>query len=132
MYTNTQALYFTLDNTALILQIPARRLHFIGGAVGGGFGGKVDVIVEPIAALAAMKTGHPVKYKFSRREEMQVSSSRGAWRMYYKDGVGKDGRIVAAKSPLTRTLEPITVTPRMASPSTRLTCRSVPYSERVD
>ena len=97
VYTNTQALYFTLDNTALILQIPARRLHFIGGAVGGGFGGKVDVIVEPIAALAAMKTGHPVKYKFSRREEMQVSSSRGAWRMYYKDGVGKDGRIVARK-----------------------------------
>ena len=97
VYTNTQALYFTLDNTALILEIPARRLHFIGGTVGGGFGGKVDVIVEPIAALAAMKTGHPVKYKFSRREEMQVSSSRGAWRMYYKDGVAKDGRIVARK-----------------------------------
>lgn len=97
VYTNTQALYFTLDNTALILQIPFNKLHLVGGTVGGGFGGKVDVIVEPIATLASMKTGRPVKYKFSRTEEMQSSSTRGAWRIYYKDGVTKDGRIVARK-----------------------------------
>lgn len=97
VYTNTQALFFTLDNSALILQVPFQKLHFVGGTVGGGFGGKVDVIVEPIAALAAMKTNRPVKYVFSRQEEMQVSSSRGAWRMYFKDGVMKDGRIIARK-----------------------------------
>jgi CO/xanthine dehydrogenase Mo-binding subunit len=97
VYTNTQALFFTLDNTALILQIPFNKLHFVGGTVGGGFGGKVDVIVEPIATLAAMKTGRPVKYKFSRPEEMQASSARGAWRIYFKDGITKDGRIVARK-----------------------------------
>ena len=95
VFTNTQALFFTLDNTALILQVPFQKLHFVGGTVGGGFGGKVDVIVEPIATLAAMKTGRPVKYKFTREEEMRVSSSRAAWRMYYKDGVMKDGRIIA-------------------------------------
>lgn len=95
VFTNTQALFFTLDNTALILQVPFQKLHFVGGTVGGGFGGKVDVIVEPIASLAAMKTGHPVKYKFTREEEMRVSSSRSAWRMYFKDGVSKDGRILA-------------------------------------
>ena len=95
VYSNTQALFFTLDNTALILQVPFQKLHFVGGTVGGGFGGKVDVIVEPIATLAAMKTNRPVKYMFSRQEEMQVSSSRGAWRMYFKDGVMKDGRIIA-------------------------------------
>ena len=97
VYTNTQALYFSMDNTALILQVPFNKLHFVGGTVGGGFGGKVDVIVEPIATLAAMKTGRPVKYVFSRSEEMQSSSSRGAWRIYYKDGVTNDGRIVARK-----------------------------------
>jgi CO/xanthine dehydrogenase Mo-binding subunit len=97
IYSNTQALFFTLDNTALILQVPFQKLHLVGGTVGGGFGGKVDVIVEPIAALAAMKTNRPVKYMFSRQEEMQASSSRGAWRMYFKDGVMKDGRIVARK-----------------------------------
>lgn len=95
VYSNTQALFFTLDNAALILGIPFNKLHLVGGTVGGGFGGKVDVITEPIATLAAMKTGRPVKYKFSREEEMRASSSRGAWRMYFKDGVMKDGRIVA-------------------------------------
>jgi len=97
VYTNTQALFFSLDNTALILEIPFNKLHFVGGTVGGGFGGKVDVIVEPIATLAAMKTGRPVRYVFSRDEEMRVSSTRGAWRMYFKDGITKDGRIIARK-----------------------------------
>ncbi len=97
VYTNTQALYFSLDNTAIILQIPGKRLHFVGGTVGGGFGGKVDVIVEPIATLAAMKTGRPVRYVFSRSEEMQVSSTRSAWRIYMKDGVTRDGHILARK-----------------------------------
>jgi CO/xanthine dehydrogenase Mo-binding subunit len=63
--------------------------------VGGGFGGKVDVIVEPLATLAAMKTDRPVKYAYSRSEEMQVSSTRSAWRVRVKDGVMRDGRIVA-------------------------------------
>jgi len=97
VYTNTQALYFSLDNTAIILQVPGNRLHFVGGTVGGGFGGKVDVIVEPIATLAAMRTNRPVRYVYSRSEEMQVSSTRSAWRIYFKDGVMNDGRIIARK-----------------------------------
>lgn len=95
VYTNTQALFFSLDNTGITLDMPFEKLHFVGGTVGGGFGGKVDVIVEPITVLAAAKTGRPVKFKYSRPEEMMISSPRGAWRFYYKDGVMKDGRIVA-------------------------------------
>ena len=94
---NTQALFFSLDNTAMILQVPFSKLQFVGGTVGGGFGGKVDVIVEPIACLAAMKTNRPVKFVYSREEEMQVSSPRAAERIYIKDGVMNDGRIVARK-----------------------------------
>ena len=97
VYTNTQAVYFSLDNTSIILQVPGNRLHFVGGTVGGGFGGKVDVIVEPLATLAAMKTNRPVRYAYSRSEEMQVSSTRSAWRIYMKDGVMADGRIIARK-----------------------------------
>jgi CO/xanthine dehydrogenase Mo-binding subunit len=97
VYTNTQALYFSLDNTAIILQVPGQRLHFVGGTVGGGFGGKVDVIVEPLATLGAMLTGRPVRYAYTRAEEMQVSSTRSAWRIRIKDGVMDDGRIVARK-----------------------------------
>jgi CO/xanthine dehydrogenase Mo-binding subunit len=95
VHTNTQALYFSLDNTAIILQIEPARLHFMGGTVGGGFGGKVDVITEPIACLAALKTGRPVRYVYSREEEMRVSSTRSGNRIRIVDGVMADGRIVS-------------------------------------
>jgi CO/xanthine dehydrogenase Mo-binding subunit len=94
-YSNTQAMYFTLDNTALILNLPFQKLRMIGGTAGGGFGGKVDVIVEPVAILAAQLTNRPVKYDYTREEEMQVSSTRAAERIYIKDGMMNDGRIVA-------------------------------------
>ncbi|BCH21445.1 xanthine dehydrogenase family protein molybdopterin-binding subunit [Mesorhizobium sp. L-8-3] len=97
VYSNTQALYFTLDNMALILGVPFNKLRLVGGTVGGGFGGKVDVIVEPIAAIGAMLTNRPVKYAYSRAEEMQVSSPRASERIYIKDAVMADGRIVARK-----------------------------------
>ena len=97
IHSDTQACFFTLDNTALILETPFNKLRLIGGTVGGGFGGKVDVIAEPIACIAAMATGRPVKYVYGRAEEMQVSSPRAAERIYIKDGVMADGTIVARK-----------------------------------
>jgi CO/xanthine dehydrogenase Mo-binding subunit len=97
IHTNTQAAFFTLDNTALILDRPFTDLRVKGGTVGGGFGGKVDVMVEPLACIAAMLTNRPVKFVYSREEEMQVSSPRAAERIYIKDGVMNDGRIVARK-----------------------------------
>jgi CO/xanthine dehydrogenase Mo-binding subunit len=95
IFSDTQAAFFTLDNTALILGVPFGKLQLIGGTVGGGFGGKVDVTVEPIACIAAMATNRPVKYVYTRQEEMQISSPRAAERIYLKDGVMNDGRIVA-------------------------------------
>jgi CO/xanthine dehydrogenase Mo-binding subunit len=97
IHSDTQACFFTLDNAALILDVPFGKLRVVGGTVGGGFGGKVDVMVEPIACIAAMKTNKPVKYVYSRAEEMQVSSPRAAERIYIKDGVNADGTIVARK-----------------------------------
>ena len=96
-HTNTQAMFFTLDNTSIILQMPGHKLHMVGGTVGGGFGGKVDVIVEPIAILAAKLTGRPVSFIYSRHEEMQISSPRAAEKIIIRDGVMNDGRIVARK-----------------------------------
>jgi len=94
-YTNTQALFFSLGTTAKLLDIPSSRLHFIGGTAGGGFGGKVDSIVEPTAVLGAILTGRPVRFAWDREEEMQVGAPRGAERWRLKDGVMADGRIVA-------------------------------------
>ncbi|MEO1089795.1 MAG: molybdopterin cofactor-binding domain-containing protein [Pseudomonadota bacterium] len=96
-YTSTQALFFSLGTAAKMLSTPSSRLHFIGGTVGGGFGGKVDSLHEPLAILAAMQTGRPCKFMWDRREEMQVGAPRGAERWYIKDGVARDGRIVARK-----------------------------------
>ncbi|TKT76216.1 molybdopterin cofactor-binding domain-containing protein [Aquamicrobium sp. LC103] len=97
VYTSTQALFFSLDTTSKLLKMPSNRLHFIGGTVGGGFGGKVDSLHEPMAVLGTVLTGRPCKYMFDREEEMQVGAPRGAERWYIKDGVMNDGRIVARK-----------------------------------
>ncbi|MBO0849086.1 MAG: xanthine dehydrogenase family protein molybdopterin-binding subunit [Pseudonocardia sp.] len=97
IHSNTQAAFFTLDNTALIIDRPFADLRVVGGTVGGGFGGKVDVMVEPLACIAASVTNRPVKYVYSRPEEMQVSSPRAAERIYITDGVMNDGRIIARK-----------------------------------
>ena len=66
-YTSTQALFFSLGTASKVLKMPSSRLHFIGGTVGGGFGGKVDSIHEPLAILGAMLTGRPVKYTLGPR-----------------------------------------------------------------
>ncbi len=96
-YTSTQALFFSLGTAAKILDMPSNRLHFVGGTVGGGFGGKVDAQQEPLAILGAMLTGRPVRYCYDRREEMQVGPPRGAEIWHITDGVMNDGRIVARK-----------------------------------
>lgn len=95
IHSDTQACFFTLDNTALILNSDFNKLRIVGGTVGGGFGGKVDVVVEPVACVAAMTTNRPVKFVYGRHEEMQVSSPRAAERIYIKDGVTSDGRLLA-------------------------------------
>ncbi|WP_420392265.1 molybdopterin cofactor-binding domain-containing protein [Acuticoccus sp.] len=96
-YTSTQGLFFSLGVSAKLLDVSSARLHFIGGTVGGGFGGKVDSIHEPLAILGAMLTGRPCKAMFDREEEMQVGAPRGAERWYVTDGVMNDGRIVARR-----------------------------------
>lgn len=95
VHSNTQALYFTKDNMGIILQMPDYKIRLVGGTVGGGFGGKVDVVIEPVTAIAAMKTGRPVKWRWTRTEEFRNSSTVGMYRMHYKDGVMNDGRIIA-------------------------------------
>ncbi len=95
VHSCAQGLFFSLGTTAKILDLESNRLHFIGGTVGGGFGGKVDSLTEPLAVLGAMLTGKPVRYVLDREEEMLYGSPRGAERIYIKDGLMRDGRIVA-------------------------------------
>jgi CO/xanthine dehydrogenase Mo-binding subunit len=95
VHSCAQGLFFSLGTSAKILNLDSNRLHFIGGTVGGGFGGKVDSLTEPLSILGAMTTGRPVRYVLDREEEMLYGSPRGAERIYVKDGLMRDGRIVA-------------------------------------
>ena len=59
IYSCTQAMYFSMGVVAAHLQWPLNKLKFVGGTVGGGFGGKVDTATETICALLALKAQTP-------------------------------------------------------------------------
>jgi CO/xanthine dehydrogenase Mo-binding subunit len=70
-------------------------IKYVGGNVGGAFGGKTELHADGVTALLALKSGRPCKWRWTREEEMLYSARHSPWRMTFKDGVTKDGRIVA-------------------------------------
>ncbi len=97
IYSCTQALYFSMGVVAAHLQQPLNKFKFVGGTVGGGFGGKVDTASETICALLALKAERPVKWRWTREEEFLCSSTRAPWHMEIADAVTKDGWILGRK-----------------------------------
>jgi CO/xanthine dehydrogenase Mo-binding subunit len=96
IYTVSQAIFFNQAGLATILQKPQSKVHMIGGILGGGFGAKNDPHADPITAVASLYTnGKPVKWLWTREEEFVASTHRAATHMFFKDGVMKDGRIIA-------------------------------------
>jgi CO/xanthine dehydrogenase Mo-binding subunit len=91
------AMYFSMGVVAAHLQVPLNKLKFVGGTTGGGFGGKVDTATETMCALLAMKSGRPVKWRWTREEEFLCSSTRAPWHMELADAVTKDGWILGRK-----------------------------------
>src|SRR5213080_5359641 len=97
IYSCTQAMYFSMGVVAAHLEWPLNRLKFVGGTVGGGFGGKVDTASETISALLALKAKRPVKWRWTREEEFLVSSTRAPWHMELADAVTSDGWILGRR-----------------------------------
>jgi CO/xanthine dehydrogenase Mo-binding subunit len=97
IYSCTQALYFSMGVVAAHLQVPLNRLKFVGGTVGGGFGGKVDTATETMCSLLALKSGRPVKWRWTREEEFLCSSTRAPWHMEIADAVTSDGWILGRR-----------------------------------
>jgi CO/xanthine dehydrogenase Mo-binding subunit len=97
VYSCTQAMYFSMGVVAAHLQWPLNKLKFVGGTVGGGFGGKVDTAAETIAALLALKANRPVKWRWTREEEFLASSTRAPWHMEIADAVTADGWLLGRK-----------------------------------
>ena len=97
IYSCTQAMYFSMGVVASHLQWPLNKLKFVGGTVGGGFGGKVDTAADTVCALLALKAGRPVKWRWTREEEFLASSTRAPWHMELADAVSKDGWLLGRK-----------------------------------
>jgi CO/xanthine dehydrogenase Mo-binding subunit len=98
IYTCTQAVFFNQGTIAGILKKPQASVHMIGGILGGGFGSKNDPHADHICAVLSLYTGgRPVKWVWTREEEFVASTHRAATHMWFKDGVMKDGRILARK-----------------------------------
>jgi CO/xanthine dehydrogenase Mo-binding subunit len=98
IYSCTQAMYFSMGVVAAHLQWPLNKLKFVGGTVGGGFGGKVDTATETICALLALKARRPVKWRFTREEEFLTSSTRAPWHIELRDAVTNDGWILGRRT----------------------------------
>jgi len=80
---------------AKIIDRPINKVRFIMSPVGGGFGGKEDMIYQGMLALAAMKTGAPVRLVYTREESIISTAKRHPARITYKMGLKNDGRITA-------------------------------------
>jgi CO/xanthine dehydrogenase Mo-binding subunit/aerobic-type carbon monoxide dehydrogenase small subunit (CoxS/CutS family) len=89
----TQAPVMDLDALEIILGMDRSRLRIVPTAVGGGFGSKLDVTVQPYLALGALKTGKPVRICYARTESMQSSTKRHPSDIRLKIGARKDGTI---------------------------------------
>lgn len=89
----TQAPVMDRDETAAILGLPTERVRIIPSAVGGGFGSKLDVSLQPLLGLAALKTGRPVRMVYSRAESMASTTKRHPAEMQGRIGCDADGLI---------------------------------------
>ncbi len=93
--TSTQVPFHARRILAPVLGLPPKRIRVIKPRIGGGFGGKQEVLMEDVAAHLTIATGRPVRYEYTREEEFIAARSRHPMRVRVKTGVKKDGTIVA-------------------------------------
>jgi len=93
--TSTQVPFHVRRILAPVLGLPIKRIRVIKPRIGGGFGGKQEVLIEDIAAHLTIATKRPVIYEYSREEEFIASRSRHPMHIHMKTGVKKDGTITA-------------------------------------
>ncbi len=87
----TQAPVMDLEGLMDILALPRDKVRIVPTAVGGGFGAKLDMSVQPYLALGTLKTGKPVRLTYSRTESMQATTKRHPAEMRVRVGATRDG-----------------------------------------
>ena len=93
--TSTQVPFHLRRQLAPVLGLPPKRIRVIKPRIGGGFGGKQEVLIEDVAAHLTIATGRPVRFEYTRAEEFFASRSRHPMRIRMKTGVKRDGTITA-------------------------------------
>ena len=99
VWSSTQVPYYLQHKLSLVLEMPMSQIRVIKPLVGGGFGGKSEVIpLEIIAAVTARKANAPVKITYTREEVFWAHRGRPRTIIDLKTGVKNDGRITAVKA----------------------------------
>ena len=99
VWSSTQVPYYLQHKLSLVLEMPMSQIRVIKPLVGGGFGGKSEVIpLEIIAAVAARKAQAPVKITYTREEVFWAHRGRPRTIIDLKTGVKNDGRITSVKA----------------------------------
>jgi len=93
----TQNVHYDQKEVASVLGLPLEEVRIIRCATGGAFGGRLDITVQCLLALAAFHLKKPVKIIYSREEVFQVISKRHPLKIRYKSGAKKDGKLTAVE-----------------------------------
>ena len=91
----TQGQYMVRDTCAAIMGLSQSRLKVTASEIGGGFGGKTTVFIEPVALALAKKSGRPVKMVMSRSEVLRATGPTASSSIDIRMGMTKDGKITA-------------------------------------
>ena len=97
LYTTSQSIYDVQRECSTMLQIPPEKVHCRAPLVGGGFGGKEDMTVQPYAALMAWATKRPVKVKYSRQESLDYHVKRHPMEMEFTTACDENGILTGMK-----------------------------------
>jgi CO/xanthine dehydrogenase Mo-binding subunit/aerobic-type carbon monoxide dehydrogenase small subunit (CoxS/CutS family) len=93
--SSTQVPFLTRRALCTLFDLPEDRVRVLTGRVGGGFGGKQEMLVEDIVALAVLRTGRPVQLEFTREEQFSATTTRHPFVMRVKAGAMADGTLTA-------------------------------------
>ena len=100
IWSSSQGQFMVRDYTARLVGIPVSKVKAIPMEIGGGFGAKLTVYMEPVAALLARKAGAPVKMTMSRTEVFEATGPTSGTNIKVKLGATREGRITAAAATL--------------------------------
>jgi CO/xanthine dehydrogenase Mo-binding subunit/aerobic-type carbon monoxide dehydrogenase small subunit (CoxS/CutS family) len=93
--TSTQAPHLVKTKLAYLFGMYPHQFRVFSELVGGGFGGKQELLTEDLCVLAALKTGRPVKWEFTRTEEFTAATTRHPMKITVKLGAKRDGTLTA-------------------------------------